>query len=138
MAAAVPTLTTKGWLTEPNEKAEQLMAWFMVAEHTQSKTFFGNISSFSELVVRHGKSPLAMTENTKIQLESYLGRYFDYVEVEVRDFPLPGESEFNGRFMISIRVTATQDGARINLLEKAEINNSVFKRVVEELNNGQS
>ena len=136
MSALVPTLTLKGWLEDANEKGSQLMSWFMMSQATQSRTFYGNIASMSDLVVRFGKMPGAMCDNTKIQLEQLFRGYFDEVQAEVTELPMPGETEFNGRYQIKILVTAFNGRERINVMENAEIENSTFRRIMETVNNG--
>lgn len=136
MASPVPTMSTKGWLTEPHEKGQQLMAWFMMSRPTQSMTFVGNVSSMSELVVKYGKSPGALCDHTKIVLDQYFGRYFDAVDTEVKEIPMPGETAQHGRYQIQITVTAVEGQQRINVMEGAEIGDNSFTRVRNLINNG--
>lgn len=134
MVMPVPTLSLKGWLHDPHEKGSQLMGWFMMAQATQSRTFYGNIASMSELVVKYSKSPGALCDHIRIQLEMLYRAYFEEVLVNVIDLPLTGESEDNTRYQVQITVSAYGNGQRIDIMEGADIGNSTFKRVMEALN----
>lgn len=134
MVALVPTLSLKGWLEDPHEKASQLMGWFMMAQATQSRTFYGNIASMSDLVVRFGKSPGALCDEIKLQLESLFRSYFDEAEATVINLPLDGEDDANGRYQVKITLTAYTEGRRINLLEAIDVGNSTFNRVKAAIN----
>jgi len=134
MVMPVPTLSLKGWLHDPHEKGSQLMGWFMMAQATQSRTFYGNIASMSELVVKYGKSPGALCDHIRIQLEQLYRAYFDEVLVTVIDLPLTGESEDNSRYQVKIAVSAYANNQRIEIMEGADIGNSTFKRVMVALN----
>lgn len=134
MVAPVPTLSLKGWLEDPHEKGSQLMGWFMISQATQSRTFHGNIASMSELVVKYGKSPTALCEHIKIQLESLYRAYFDEATVSVIDLPLDGESTEHSRYQVKITVDAYVTNQRIQVLEGADIGDSTFNRVKAALN----
>ena len=83
MTIPVPTLSTAGWVTSPNEKADSLMAHFYASDKFQSYLYFGQVTTVQWLIEQYGHDIPTLVSQMKAALEVYLGRYYDSVNVDM-------------------------------------------------------
>lgn len=79
-----PTMSTQGWVTDPSLKFDKLLSDFFLADHNQSYVYAGSIKTLQGLVETHGTHINSLISDLNVTLKTYLERYYDMVEVNVR------------------------------------------------------
>jgi hypothetical protein len=126
--APVPSLSTKGFLRDPYEKADQLSADFFQNQASQTNFYKGEISSLTFLLNKHSNDSSALRAAVKDTLTTLFSRYFDMVEVDVTiQFP---ETKADSRFDLRVELTFMQNGITYNLGKLVEIVDSKLNNVV--------
>lgn len=80
----VPCLSLAGWVSSPSEKADALIAHFYESDKAQTLIFGDHVSNLQYVVEQYGHDIIALQQNLRIVLETYLGRYYDAVNVEIQ------------------------------------------------------
>lgn len=104
-----PSLSSKGWLTEPLEKLDNILAHMFVAEAQQSYLLPRRVVDLHTLLANTtGNITTAMME-MEDQIKDYLESYFDSVNIRVTD-----KSELEGdpsnEVTLGLEVTVFQNG----------------------------
>lgn len=108
MGIPVPTLSSAGYVSSPNEKADVLMAHFY--ETMASDTFLYtrlSVQSLQSLIANNSPNMSKLTSALDTYLRQYLGDYYDTVDLEVTS------DEYvvrDGKVTITIRCNVTEDG----------------------------
>lgn len=132
----VPTLSGRGWLRTPAEKADQILSWFYVSDYSQSELFRGNITSFPYLVQRYGSDKSLLVSHTTSTLEAYFRRYMPNTFVDVTATYLDQEAQ-DGPYALNILLRGqNEDGTFWNYGDEIQVINSTFKRVMQGVNTG--
>src|SRR5574343_1329283 len=132
----VPTLSGRGWLSRPREKADQILSWFFVSDYSQSEAFLGNVTSLSYLVQQYGHDKSLLTEKVGSTLDAYFKRYLPTSIVEVTSEFINTEIQ-DGPYRLMIQLLGqTSDGETINLADEFEVIDSTFRRVMKGVNTG--
>lgn len=82
MGNILPTLSSSGWIEEIPEKADRLLSYFFVSEHSQSAIFKGSITSLPHLIQAYGNDPSTLKSEVTRKLQNFLERYFDEAAIE--------------------------------------------------------
>lgn len=117
----VPTLSSAGWVNDAVSMGVKLMDYFLVSEHSQSQLYRGDITSMTHLVQQYGSEPTQLAEQTRTQLQNYLSRYFDQVQVNTTSDKLDSAT---GRYNLTIDVLLSKDGRQHSLGRLLEIGES--------------
>lgn len=124
--AHVPDLSVKGWITNPMEKADKLMAHFYAAEHSQSNLFPNDVHSFVYILQKNLNQPTELRFDLEQNLRTYFNKYFLNTVVDVTLTDIPGSaSKQNVNITMAFE---SADGQRWDLSNVAEINGSLFER----------
>lgn len=131
MAKIIPMLDQKGFVSDISIKADQALSNFYISQRSQSDFYRGKIISLADLIRRFGSEPTALRDNVQRQLEGYLTRQFDSVDLKVETI-VTGPS-------IDLRIDAIiRDGSNsINLVHAVTATNSVIKSIIDLQNNGK-
>lgn len=132
--AAVPSLSTDGWVTDIRKKADLVMAHYFASDYSQSNVFLSKITSLAYQVQREGHNTFELKRLIESDLQQYLGRYFDNVQIDVRieDEDASGTNRYN----IVFDATVAEHGIRYSLGRLIEVQNSKIKRIVKLLQTG--
>lgn len=127
-----PTLSEEAWANTPGKIADMMMSHFLTSNFSQSYIFAGFVSSFPYiLATNQGNIPSVITA-TRIALESFFGRLFNNVNVEVTDM-----SDNTSKATIKIAIDFfDSEGTAHSVGELLETSGLVFKRVTNFINNG--
>lgn len=126
--APVPSLSTKGFLKDPYEKADQLSADFFQNQASQSNFYKGEIASLSFLLNQYSNDQGGLVKATQSTLTNLFVRYFDTVTVNVT--AVTPANKQDGRFDLQVELTFMQNGVTYNLGKLAEIVDSKLSKVI--------
>lgn len=125
----VPSLSSRGWVSDVIGKMDMLLANFLTSDYSQTELYLGNISSMQYLVKVYGNDPRTFSQELQRKLEDYIGRYFDAVQVKVETWYIDTEMN-DGPYGVKIVITGVVSGQRINLMQEFEIRDSKFKKII--------
>lgn len=121
----IPDLSPKGWVTNPLEKADKLMAHFYAAEYSQTNLFPNDIASFTYILQKNLNNPLGLEEDLRNELRRYFSRYFDEVNVEVKVKDSLGSGS---KQIVEFSLRFQQDGKDYDLTDIKDLNHSDFEK----------
>lgn len=128
MAIRLPTLSSAGFVRDPAVVLERQLAYFFVADYSQSNQHADRVSSLPYLIKGHAHTPSILIDRIQSAVEKMLSAYFDGVDVIVslKD-PLSDSPQFD----IILEGTVTQEGKRFTMAHLLNISNSTLKSVSE-------
>lgn len=113
MAQPVPTLSSKGWLYGPAEKADYLMAYFFISDYSQSYAHLGNVKSLPYLIRQTTGDHRELPSLIISSLGSLLSAYFDSANVECS---IPNINDpTTAQLEVRVIATVSQDGKNYSL-----------------------
>lgn len=130
MVTPVPTLSTRGWVTSPPEKADMLISHFFSAMTSQSYIYNSNISNIHILLQKYAHSPVDLSDQLRKNLVTYLERYYTEVAVDVTTKDIGSTNKVE----LIISAELVDNGKRYSLARLLSINNSKFDKI-SKLNN---
>ena len=77
----VPVLGTQGYVNDTASKFNQLMAWFMSSESSESYLFKGQIVSLPKIIQEHGNNEDRVVSAIREGITKLLSRYHERVSV---------------------------------------------------------
>lgn len=107
-----------GYIYDPNKKLANLLSDFFEAEISQSYLFKGSISSLPGILQQNDGQPDATADSIRLQLEVYLKKYFDDLEVECAT--QPNESATTYDLLLSVNVRQAGETASLNQVLKID------------------
>lgn len=124
-----PSLT-EGWVSASLAKLDALLSCWLVSDYSQSEVFHGHIVSLPKMIAELGHDPEQFVSECETKLSSWLGRYYDGVEVNVSYKFLEAGSS-GGPYGVKYEFTALQNGIRVNLAKNIEITNSKLSKIMD-------
>ncbi len=131
---AVPSLSTDGWVTDIRKKADLVLAHYFASDYSQSNVFLSKITSLAYQVQQAGSNTFELKRLIESDLQQYLGRYFDNVQVDIRIED--EDSSGTNRYNIVFDATVAENGIRYSVGRLIEVQNSKIKRIVKLLQTG--
>lgn len=116
-----------GLIHDPGKKLDCLITDFYEAEYGQSYIFYGSVSSLPWLLQQNQDDPTGAAREIRNQLEIYLGRYFDLVEVEVA----PQESDSTTKYDLMLYIGVTDEGRKVTLYQQLKIAGTKLEQSIE-------
>lgn len=92
----VPTLSSKGWVTDPVEKIDFLLSHYFESEDKE------NVQT---LLVMYGDDIQQFIEKLRARLVTYLGKYFNLVELDIYEPATKDENSSKVELRIACNVT---------------------------------
>lgn len=136
MLAALPTLDTSGWITDPSEKAARLMAYFFASEFSQSNLYLGHINSLTHILANTAFDHDAMRIDIETEMAKLFEHYFDGSTISVTIKPIVVNSvESESKFSIVIDARLSAEGTQLSLGRELVINRSKIENIIN-LNGG--
>lgn len=133
--ASAPSMTAAGWIDDIVEKTDTLFGYAYQAQEAQPSSYSSDaVTSLAWIFHTYGDDHISLCMQLQMRLESYLGPYYDSVEVEA-SVKNSEEQELNGHTNISLRITVKENGKDYSvgsLIETA--NNKVLNLI--HINNG--
>lgn len=112
-APPVPTLDTRGWLTEPSEKADALLCHYLQSDYSQTTLMVGSVKSFQYTLQRHPKDPLQLREAVSRELNLLFDAHFEATNVSVT-VQVPNDQdpqyESDAKYNVNITIDVTDNG----------------------------
>lgn len=132
----VGTLSSSGFVENPPEQADRMMAYFFLNEASQSELYFTNITSLPDLIQKNNGETFVLEQNTKDVLTRYFSRIFDNVEVQTTtSIPNPGDKS---RTNLTIYVTFSSSKVTYNLANTVHIVDGLVQKITRLNNTGVS
>lgn len=128
----IPSLSSNGWVTAQAQKADLLMAHFFASDALQSYLYINNVSSLPYIVEQAGDDIITLTQQLRLTLEKYLGRYYDLVDVDITNVDDPLDSS---KVNLNLYIKATDNGKDYVFAKLIETVNGKLSKIVN-LNNG--
>lgn len=127
MGIVVPTLSPEGWVSDPRIKANKLMAYFLVADYSQSNDFQGQVRSLAYYIQKDAKDFFSLKDDLILALRELFGRHYDQIEVGVNILTSENTPTINAsRFNIDISIIVTDKGTRHSLGRLLEVVDTKF------------
>lgn len=82
MKAAIPSLTTKGWIIETKDILEKILSYYILTDNGQSISFANNLINLPSTYYKYINDPEGMKIQVKNDLTTLLSRYFSIIEIE--------------------------------------------------------
>ena len=80
----LPTMSMTGWAAGIAEKIDLMLAYYMASHYNQTVYHKGFVRSMAYTVQQYYNQPDALATNIKMDLESILAGYVDYVYASVK------------------------------------------------------
>lgn len=137
MAKAIPTLSTRGYLTSMDDIVDMALSHSLVAHHSQTEIYLSKITSLPYLVSKYGHIPERLAEEMKIAYTQYFQRFFPGVIIETNFEYLNGNN--GGPYNVNTTFLLVSDeGQRVNIASQLEIRDGKFKELARLNNEGAS
>jgi len=143
MGNAVPTLSTKGWVTDAYYKADVILSYFFLSDASQSNVYFGRIATLPNCIKEAGNDDLALKNSINTALtQMFTSRvdskgkptgYFDNAVVDVTVKRTETGDSVNQD--ISISIILTEGEKKYSLGKLVNVSNSTIKTIID-INNG--
>lgn len=133
--APAPTMSDRGWVTNPGEKADFLLSWFYESDVAQTYIYKGKVLNVQALLEQYGNDIPTIVGEMQLMLEAYFQAYFDAVIVQVSANDDPSINPSNA-ITLTVAAQVTQDGKQYSVSGLVQEVNSRFMRVINYVNNG--
>lgn len=130
----VPTLSEDAWVSDAKQKADYLMAHFFLSDYSQTQLYVGKVSSLPWVIQSTQGNMMQTVLQLQQTLETYFGRYFDNVVVDVVD-QTPTDSS-SAEIVLYIAFTDPETGATHTVNEVLRERNGIFSRIASISNTG--
>ena len=129
MAEDLPTLDTDGWVSDPHQKANRLMAYFFCSDFTQTNAHLGKIASLPWIIKNNQRNYMDLQDTIRRNLTALFSAYYDTVECKVRVKQITNALGDTAQYDASVHVLMTQDGQTYNLAKSLTIVNNELAKV---------
>lgn len=121
-----------GWVSSSSEKADALMAHFYESDKAQTLLYGTNVTNLQYIVEQFGHDVISLQQRLRTELETYLGRYYDYVAVTISS----NDSVANPVSQIELKIYAdvTEGATQYSFGKLLVVSNSKIQKIAN-LNN---
>jgi hypothetical protein len=131
MTIKVPTLTAAGWVENIGPKTDQLIAYFLSSQYSQSNLYRRNITSLDHILAKYGEDPLTVRQEVTTALEKYLERFFDAVSVIATT-----KDDDGGRYRLLLDIDVVENGKTYSVGKEILAMDSKVLKIMDRQNNG--
>jgi len=135
--AAVPTLSTSGWVKTPAEKIDLLITYFVYTIENQTTLYKGASTSFQQILESNMGNMDSTVAATRSALISYLSRYYASVNVDV-SYELSDPTNSLSLATMSIAATVTENDQTYSIEKALTLVNGKFQAFVDSTNGDDS
>lgn len=125
----MPSLTLAGWIYDTRKIIDMALSHAFVSDASHSSTCPGTITSFQSLVQKHENQPDVLATNTQASFQRYLERYIPSIRVDVTHIPENKDDTEDGRYILTIKLSAIENGETLDMSEALTVNGSTFNRI---------
>lgn len=133
MITPVPTLSAAGWVNTPNEKADMLISHFFESDKYQTYLYGNNIASLTWIIEQNNSNINNVTVALREALETYLGNYYESVQVDVQNNDDPTTNP-TGKVELKIYCNVMENGREYSFGRLVSAINSKIDKITK-LNN---
>lgn len=129
----IPTMSVVGYVTNPMNRLDYLLAYWLTTHFHQSYTARTTLHSFQYLIQQYDGEPDRLAAAVSRDLTEYLTPHFDSAEcTALAKYP---KGRANTKFYhLSIGLTVTQDGIGYDIVSKfLEVNDGKFREITGKL-----
>ena len=130
MIKVLPTLTTKGFISDENLMMTKLYEYFLTTQYSQSVLYSGNIESYDKVVKNNVVIQKELENDLHDSIYNIYSKYFTDVEpmVKLIDHDINGNSVYK----VNIEVTCKgRDGATLSLSKSLTMNDGKINEIAE-------
>ena len=131
----VPTLSTLGYISDPDNKFDALLAHAFVSDYNQTYLYPSNITSVPELIEAGGSNMTALSDSINTGLTRYFNKYYDSVEIDVSVVPNPVNSN-SQQITFSVVIKVTENQAQFSYGRLLVTENTRLVNIINLNNNG--
>lgn len=124
---SLPTFSPGGWITNPLEKADFMLAYFFETQKSQTH-FHKNLVTSYQSILADNKSPGQLASDLESKLGDYLKTQFQNVQIEVRVIPA-NDNPNNNELTVEIGCSFDSLGVRYTLSHIIELLGTQVKRI---------
>lgn len=125
----VPSLSGKGFLTEPYDKADELMSNFFKTKDSQSIIYKGQLTSLAALIQKATGKPDLLISSVNAAIQTMFNRHFDSSIVSVKI--VDNNDSNDNRFDLQVSIEFTQQGKPYNIGRLASVVDSKLVETME-------
>lgn len=128
MAVQYPSLTSEGFVSDPQRVAAYLMTNALASDASQSNLFRGAVTSIQSIIQGAGQDVRKMTQGIQTGLEDMYRRYFDQVNFDVKIEPISADKP--NTLNIRLEGSVVSNGTRYDLGRALMVNEGVIQQVI--------
>jgi hypothetical protein len=129
----LPTVSESGWIKDPISIFDRLMAYCLVADHSQTLLYKSHITSIPKIIQEEQGNITNLTLKLSDKLTTYLNRYFKTSSVSVTDVT---EDPDDSKVSLGIYVSVTDFNDKTYTFSKLLMTqNGIVKKIID-INNG--
>ena len=125
----VPQLGGAGWISDPAQQLNTMMAYAITSNYSQSTIYKGKVTSIPYILAQYQNNQAELVSHLQSSLTEYFYPVFDSVTVDV-SADLPDARRYN----IYITIEVTKDSKVYNLAVTAPVDNGVLAKTLVEIN----
>jgi hypothetical protein len=130
-----PTMSDRGWVVNPGEKADFLMSWFFESDPAQTYIYKGKVLNIQNMLEQYGNDIPTLVSELQQGLEGYFQSYYDAAIVQVSANDDPSVNPTN-EITLTIAAQVTQNGNTYSVSGLVQSLNGRFVRVANYINTG--
>lgn len=129
-----PSLSTRGFVKDPIQKADQLLGWFFITRQAQDYLFRKDNIGIQQILAEHGQNPRAAAEVIQRVLEDTFKQYFASARVTC----VVDEGDMANGTGVELRLVAefVDETAAGTTAWRYNPSTSVFQRIASAVNDG--
>lgn len=127
MAIPLPTLDTKGNVTDPSLKMQWLLSYLVTTEASQTNLHRGRVLSIPDMNRKFGNDPMSFAKTIEEALKRSLDVYFDDSQVYATHEPMSDLTKYK----LVIKARALEAGIWYDLSEILLVSKDKVERVAE-------
>lgn len=83
MPRYVPTLSSEGWISAVDKKADVLLANFLVTNESQTSLHSNSITSLPSIIAKYGDRAMDLKDRVTQALDQIFSTYYDQSDIQV-------------------------------------------------------
>lgn len=123
----LPTFSPAGWINNPLEKMDYMLAYFFETQKSQSH-FHKNVVTSYQSILADSASPAQIASDLESKLGDYLKTQFENVKLDVTVEGANGNPD-NSQLTVVIACTFDADGKRLSISHAVELLGTQVKRI---------
>ena len=123
----VPTFSPSGWVSNPLERVDYMLAYFFETQKSQSHFHKGVVTSYQSLIA-DAVDKAQLSTSLETALGDYLKTQFDNVQLEISISGANGKPD-NSELTITIACTLDADGTRYSISHAVELLGTQVKKL---------